>query len=180
MRLLHVGIRVKTPRSGQMTSHKGYNEPGPIYLIGPSCTRLALCLIVLRSSVPPFLLASSPFPVRSPRRSSSLVVSLVPFFATVRPAPARRLVAQARVCASSLSIQTPGPGTVEIIKRRPAFGATSGIRVGALYSRHYPPRKLGRDETAFLSLSLSLSVPHRANPPLCLSCLLPFFLSPWQ
>ena len=47
------------------------------------------------------------------------------------------------------------PGTVEIIKRRPAFGATSGIRVGALYSRHYPPRKLGRDETA-LSLSLSL------------------------
>ena len=113
----------------------------------------------LRSSVPPFLLASSPFPARSPRRSSSLVVSLVPFFArhgdwSPRPGCALRL----------LRYKLQGPGTVEIIKRRPAFGATSGIRVGALYSRHYPPRKLGRDETAFLSpssshrLSLSLSL----------------------
>lgn len=107
-----------------------------------------------RSFVPPFLRSSWRAPLFLRARYAARRLSS-PFRPTPRSVLLRRLVAQARVCASSPSIQTPGPGTVEIIKRRPAFGATSGIRVGALYSRHYPPRKLGRDETAFLSPSSS-------------------------
>lgn len=99
--------------------------------------------------------------------ASPRLASLVLFSTDASPSVSPLLAPPA---ASSPPIQTPGPGTVEIIKRRPAFGRTSGIRVGALCSRHYPPRKLGRDETAFLSLSLSLSL------PLCLSSLLSFFL----
>lgn len=135
-----------------MTSHKGYNEPGPVYyLIGPSCTRLAL-VVVPRSPFPvPPLQRSFPLFLRSPRHPSSLVL----FSPDAGPSYRSRRLLFSTLCASSPSIQTPGPGTVEIIKRRPAFGATSGIRVGALYSRHYPPRKLGRDETAFLSPSSS-------------------------
>lgn len=128
-----------------MTSHKGYNEPGPVWLIGPSCTRLAL-VVVLRFYVPspevPFLALAA---AASLRLRSSFRPDAAPS-SSARSAGRRRLL-------RLLSIQTPGPGTLEIIKRRPAFGRTSGIRVGALYSRHYPPRKLGRDETACLSRS---------------------------
>lgn len=167
-----------------MTSHKGYNEPGSVWLIGPSCTRLAF-VVVLRFHVPspevPFLAfaASASLHLRSSFRPNAS-----PSF-SARSADRRLL--------RLLSIQTPGPGTVEIIKRRPAFGRTSGIRVGALYSRHYPPRKLGRDETASLSLSLSCfffrysprSLSHSSflslsrRPPLHLHVNVLLFLFPW-
>lgn len=100
--------------------------------------------------VPP-LPRSFPLFLRSPRHPSSFVLCSP----DAGPSYRSHRLFFSTLCASSPSIQTPGPGTVEIIKRRPAFGATSGIRVGALYSRHYPPRKLGRDETAFLSPSSS-------------------------
>lgn len=113
-------------------------------MIGPSCTRLAL--VVLHSSVSTFrhpeVLHSCVQLVSSPVAPS--------FFRSTQVHPPLALGRSIR--ASSPSIQTPRPGTVEIIKRRPLFGATSGIRVGALYSRYYRSRELGRDDTAFLPL----------------------------
>lgn len=160
---------------GQMTSHKGYNEPGPVCLIGPSCTRLPLVVLfsfsLSLSSSPSISYGDRAFS-RSPRHPSSS--SLLVLFSPDASPSEHLLSAPLRLLRYKLR---RSPGTVEIIKRRPAFGATSGIRVGALYSRHYPPRKLGRDETA-LSLSLFLLL---LPPSLCL--LLPattpcFFLLP--
>lgn len=135
-----------------MTSHKGYNELGPACSIGSIVHRAGDVVV---TSFPRSFLPSKLYPLSYSRSFS-----------------ARHAGVHPSTSVASLSIQTLRGQVVqlEIIKRRPfVFGATPGIRVDALYPRHYPPRKLGRDETAFLRPSLFLS---------SLPCFLSRFRSP--